>query len=413
MRIARRVWTATAACVLTLTPALGDAITLLSSVRVEGGKAITLRQVATLEGAHAEELGDIEVLPSVGDDAGVEIGIDQLRDSIKAARPDARLGVLAFSGDRCVVRAMRATIETPAAAPAATPSSKPAIEWRHASDVRESTVRGAVAARLVSFLRVKPEDVRLSFSPGDERLLSLSADGRTLDIQPAGLGAQVPVLVRVFEGDKIAAAGTVRVRVEQRWAIAASRAALKRGDIVREEHLLREDRWVTPGERYADADSVIGMVVRNRVEAGQVFVEDDVEPAVLIRRGDIVTVACLSGSIVVNIKARALAPGREGEMIELAPTTNAKARVRAKVIGPGQAVVNADVPGDNVFGAEAEQREAAPEPIAAARPTQSAIVGTIQVQRVTERPDGSIIVEAKTPGGKRPTKKMKFLPLDE
>ena len=159
------------------------------------------------------------------------------------------------------------------------------------------------------------------------------------------------------------------------------------------------------------------MVVKNRVESGAVFLQDDVEPAVLVRRGDIVTVACLSGSIVVNIRARALGPGREGDMIDLAPTTNPKARVRAKVIGPGQAVVNAEAPGDTVFGGDdqGQQPKADPkrEPIAGAMPQKSATVGTIQVQRVTERPDGSIIVETKTSDARRPTRKMKFLPLDE
>lgn len=394
----------------------GDTITLHSSARVESGRAIALREIATLEGTHAVELGDVEVLAGIAADGSAEIGIDQLRDTIKAARPSARLGVLAFSGDRCMVRPSRPLVAAeskPIGTAPAVMRSAPVVEWRNAAEIHESTVRGAVAARLVSFLRAEAGDVRLSFGAGDEKLLAMTADGHTLDIQPTGLGGQVPVMVRVFEGDKIAAAGTVRVRIEQRRAIAASRAALKRGDVVSDEHLLREDRWVTPGERYAEADELLGMVVKNRIEAGQVFVQDDVELAVLIRRGDVVTVACLSGSIVVNIKARALAPGREGEMIELAPTTNPKARVRAKVIGPGQAVVSAEPPQDTVFGGDEPAPEPKPEPIARAAPTKSATVGSIQVQRVTERPDGSIIVEAKTPGGKRPTKKMKFLPLDD
>lgn len=406
----RSVLAAWALCALA---ARGDTITLHSSARVEPGRAISLREIATLEGAHAEELGGVEVLPGVAADGTAEIGIDQLRDAIKAGRPNARMGVLAFSGDRCMVRPTRPAVALEKAVAATPVRAAPTIEWRTASDIRESTVRGAVSARLVSFLRVEAKDVRLSFAAGDEKLLAMPADGHTLDIQPTGLGSQVPVMVRVFDGDKIAAAGTIRVRVEQRRAIAASRAAMKRGDVVSDEQLLREDRWVAPGERYAEADQLVGMVVKNRIEAGQVFVQDDVEPAVLIRRGDVVTVACLSGSIVVNIKARAMAPGREGEMIELAPTANPKSRVRAKVIGPGQAVVSAEAPADTVFGGEEPAAEVKPEPIASAAPTKSATVGTIQVQRVTERPDGSIIVEAKTPGGKRPTKKMKFLPLDE
>lgn len=410
--LSRQIWPSLAWALCALA-ARGDTITLHSSVRVEPGRAIALREVAILDGAHAEQLGNIEILEGVAADGSAEIGIDQLRDAIKAKAPSARMGVLAFNGDRCTVRPLRA-------APAATQPTAPAptraaavVEWRTAADIRETSVRGAVAARLVSFLKVDAKELRMNFAAGDEKLLSMSAEGHTIDIQPTGLGSQVPVLVRVFDGDRIAAAGTIRVRVEQRRAIAASRADLKRGDLVSEENIVREERWVAPGERYADAAQVVGMVVKNRIEAGQVFVQDDIEPAVLIRRGDIVTVACLSGSIVLNIKARALAPGREGEMIELAPTANPKSRVRAKVIGSGQAVVSADAPSDTVFGEGEPAVEPKPEPVASVVPSKSATVGTIQVQRVTERPDGSIIVEAKTPGGKRPTKKMKFLPLDE
>jgi flagella basal body P-ring formation protein FlgA len=276
-------------------------------------------------------------------------------------------------------------------------------------------VRSAVASRLVSFLKADPADVRLAFAVGDERLLGMDGSGCTLDIQPTGLGSQVPVLIRVFEGDRIAAAGTVRVRAEQRREVVAARESLKRGDVVSEDRVIAESRWVVPGERYAAGAQVIGMVVKNRIEPGQVFVEDDVEPAVVIRRGDVCTIACLSGSIVLNVKARAMANGREGETIEFAPMANPRTRVRAKVLSAGQAVINASAPEDHVFG-DAEVAQAEEKTIARAEPAKvpaSAEVGTIQVQRVTERPDGSIIVEAKTPNGKRPTKKMRFLPLDE
>ena len=103
-------------------------------------------------------------------------------------------------------------------------------------------------------------------------------------------------------------------------------------------------------------------------------------------------------------------------MIEFAPTANPRTRLRAKVLSAGQAVIQAEEPADHVFGAEAPEEPAKEVAMASAAPNkarESATVGTIQVQRVTERPDGSLIVEAKTPGGKRPTRKMKFLPLDE
>lgn len=400
--------------------AAADTITLKSGARTEPGSPVLLRDIAVLEGAHANELGDVEIVAAGNPQAAnaVEVGIDQVRDAIKAARPNARFGALAFSGDRCTVRANRAATVTPEPqTPKASALSKASsIEWRTASDLRDSSVRSAVASRLVSFLKADATEVRLSFAAGDDKLLNLDANGHTLDIQPTGLGTQVPVMIRVFEGERIAAAGTVRVRVEQRRPIVAARESLKRGDTVTPDRVLQEIRWVAPGERYAASEQVVGMVVKNRIEPGQVFVEDDVEPAVVIRRGDICSIACLSGSIVLNIKARALANGREGDTIEFAPTANPRSKVRAKVIGAGQGVINAEPPADNVFGGDKDAAPVNEAPVASndrPRATQSATVGTIQVQKVTERPDGSFIVEAKTPNGKRPTKKMRFLPLDD
>lgn len=412
-----RAWRAAAcwACAaLVSLSARADTVTLRGAARIDGGRAALLRDVAELDGPHANELGDVEVASA----GTTEVGIDQVRDAIKAARPSARFGALAFSGDRCTIRVGRTgkpEEAAPAVAAVPVPNRVTAPDWRTASELRDTSVRSAVASRLVSFLKADSADVRLAFAAGDERLLSMDGSGHTLDIQPTGLGSQVPVLIRVFDGDRIAAAGTVRVRAEQRREIVAAREALKRGDVVTGERVIAESRWVAPGERYATGSQVIGMVVKNRIEPGQVFIEDDVEPAVVIRRGDVCTIACLSGSIVLNVKARALANGREGETIEFAPAANPRTRVRAKVLSAGQAVINASAPEDHVFG-DAEVAPAEEKAVARAGPAKvsaSAEVGTIQVQRVTERPDGSIIVEAKTPNGKRPTKKMRFLPLDE
>ena len=47
---------------------------------------------------------------------------------------------------------------------------------------------------------------------GDATLLDMPGAGRVLDVQP-GHGTVVPVLMRVFEGERVIAAGTVKVRL--------------------------------------------------------------------------------------------------------------------------------------------------------------------------------------------------------
>jgi flagella basal body P-ring formation protein FlgA len=61
----------------------------------------------------------------------------------------------------------------------------------------------------------------------------------------------------------------------------------------------------------------------------------------VVRRGELVTVHCVSGGIVVKAKARARAEARQDEVIEL-QMDGSKKTFRARIVGPGRAVVNLD-----------------------------------------------------------------------
>lgn len=415
-----------------------DSIVLRSSVRTDSDTPLLLREIANLEGPDAVALGGVVVLEASKPGNVrpiVTLSIEEVRSVISASRPQTRWGRIAFNGDSCTVRLIEPKQE--AAEPAAKPVAPAATEhpvapgptWRLASELAEENVRGTIAGRLVRFLKVEPETVRLNFAESDATLLDMPGAGRVLDVQPTGLGTVVPVLVRVFEGERVIAAGTVKVRVEQQQHVVVCGRSLRRGDIVAKDGVLVEDRWVAPGARYLSESSVIGNVVKNRLEPGQVFVEGDVEAALLVKRGDIVNLACLSGSIVMNTKARALTQGREGEVIEFVSLRNAKSRVTAKVIAPGQAVIQAQEPEDQVFRNEPAADPAPPtdtpskpvsqspfapaqaQPMPQQPPTQVQ-VGSVKVEKVVNNADGTFVVHAKTDDPRRPVKKMKFTPIE-
>ncbi|MBX3388945.1 MAG: flagellar basal body P-ring formation protein FlgA [Phycisphaeraceae bacterium] len=401
-----------------------DTIELRSSARAS--IPVSLRDVAVLDGPEAVALGDLVVFEQTKDAkvSQVEISVDDLRAALNGAKSDIRWGRIALSGDSCSIRFITEKKEAPAvdAAPEAAPA--PVVKapagpiWQVVADLKAESLRSAIASRLASFLKADPREVRVAFADSDNALLDTPSIGRTLDIQPTGLGAMVPVMIRVFEGERVVAAGTAKVRVEQKLHVVGATRALHRGDIVTGEFIFSENRWTTPGERLAAESSVVGSVVKNRLQPGELFLESDIEPAILVKRGDIVNLACLSGSIVMNTKARALASGRENEMIEFSPLSNSKSRVTARVVAPGQAVINAEETDDHVFQNKpvasaapvSAHFAAAPKPIKA---SDQASVGAVTVQRVTTRPDGTFVVEAASKDPKKPVRKMKFLPFDE
>lgn len=405
--------------------ACADTIQLHSSARATA--PIALRDVATLEGPDALALGDLIVfeLPTQTHVARVDLSIEDIRNALNERKPDIRWGKIALSGDSCSLRLVTEQTKPPEPEPAAPPEPAPVPAkmvsgptWQVVADLRDDSLRAAIGNRLANFLKAEPDAVRISFSESDSTLLNTPAAGRTLDIQPTGLGAMVPVVIRIFAGERVVAAGTARVRVEQRRSVVGAARALHRGDLVTDKVVFSESRWTTPGERLATQEAIIGKVVKNRVQPGELFLEGDVEAAILVKRGDIVNVACLAGSIVLNTKARAMANAGENDIIEFTPLRNSKSKVTARVVAPGQAVINAVESEDQVYqGAPIAPQEPQipPDPARASAPVASekASVGAVTVQRVTTKPDGTFVVEAATRDPKKPVRKMKFIPLDE
>jgi len=270
-----------------------DTILLRSSARATA--PVVLRDVATLEGSDAEALGDLIIYERTKEAkvAQVDLSIEDIRNALNETKADIRWGKIALSGDSCSLRFITEKKESteiepaPASAPAPVPKLPAGPTWHVVSDMHDESLRTAIGTRLVSFLKAQPTDVRIAFADADNTLLDTPSPGRTLDIQPTGLGAMVPVVVRVFEGEKVIAAGTAKVRVEQKLSVVGATRALHRGDLVTKDVIFSESRWTIPGERLATESAVVGSIIKNRIQPGDLFLEGDVEAAILVKRGDI------------------------------------------------------------------------------------------------------------------------------
>lgn len=390
--------------------ASADTIRLKSAAVVDAAAPVTLAQIAELEGPKAKALADFQVAASfreLSTGAWAMIDIEQLRGML-LKRDDVAWASLEFAGSAVTIRPSKS--EQAAEAP------KPAepIPTRHAEPINGSqasteTVRGQVVAQIAEQLHANVDDLRLTFENADARLLDTPLTNRTAIVQVLGTGAKVPVSVRVLEGERSVASGTIRVGTLIRTQVAIAQRVLTRADTVEEGNFTIEDRWIAPGQDVAGVSRLVGSNLRQRVNVGAIIREADLVAPDVVTKGDIVAVDCVAGSVVLTQRARALANAKQGEVIEfesLSPKeelvdssrgskvrvkAGPKSKFRARVDGPGRAIAIAA--GTQPTSSDAPAEASQPEPTTEARPKSDA-------------------ASQATPTAK-PSKKLKWFPITE
>lgn len=84
---------------------------------------------------------------------------------------------------------------------------------------------------------------------------------------------------------------------------------------------------------YQDADEVTGQIAKRRIRTGQVLTPNLVAPALLVKRGQTVTMIARQGDIQASTAGTALEDGQMGQLIRVrnqASDTVIRARVKAK-----------------------------------------------------------------------------------
>jgi flagella basal body P-ring formation protein FlgA len=96
------------------------------------------------------------------------------------------------------------------------------------------------------------------------------------------------------------------------------------------------------GQRAA-ADSVeklIGMEARQAIQAGDIVFTDQVQPPIVVKRGDVITVTSQSGGIRVRTSGRAMHDASRGELVQV-ESLGSREKYDARVVGPREATVYA------------------------------------------------------------------------
>lgn len=307
-------------------------VELRPSARIAPGAPLTLGQIAVLTGDDALTLTDVPLAPKDGD-AGSTISIDDVRAAIKA-HGRINWGRLTLRGATCLV-----SRDAPDAAPApAAPGAAPTPILPPAPI--EGTVRAAAITRLAQVLGVTPEDIKATFQPADEDVLRLPTSGRSVEIHAAGASDKLPLAITLFEGNRIIASRTIRADVQVRRTVLIAVAPKHRGDTLTADDVRDEPRWMGPTATPASRDDAIGTTVQSHLHTGDPIMQADVAPIVIVAKGEVVSIRCISGSVVLATRGRATAAGRTGDVVQF-QSLDGKRAFFARIDGKGRAVVAA------------------------------------------------------------------------
>lgn len=322
------------------TPVWADSIQLTGEARVGTGD-VKLRDVARLEGPEAEKLGDVVVSNLA--DREMFVSIDSIRDLL--TKRNTNWGLISLRGyAKCRVQ----RIEAPAApGPAEIEIAEPAVVV--ANPKREvvldgpATVKDRIVGLVTKMTDSSRDDLRITFASDDTRLLAQPAvGGDRYEFEPqssTGLG-RVPVIVRRWHGERLMATDRVSAVVARRYLAVVAAGTVSRGDTFTSDDVEIKEVFLdqTRGTPMSDLSRVIGQECTAQIRKGAVVFAGGVKSPVLVKRGELMTVRSVAGSLVVKTTARA---GEEGTLDQIIQVRNERSRgaFYVKVTGSQEGLV--------------------------------------------------------------------------
>lgn len=302
-------------------PAPADSVHLMSAARVVPGK-ITLGMVAVLDGPQKDELSKVVLADSISQVPASRFTLDAVMEMVHAAsaarRGTLNAGRVAFHGSACSLTLVTEVepISVASADAQLPPTPESAIQL---------SIQSVIVERLPGLLGINPAQTRLTFDEADRRVLGASADGAKIDIKILAMADRVPVQVTVYrrqaDGEYLLGNSmTIRVGVEVERNVIAAIAPMRRGEVLESSNFTVRSEWLPLTKQPLDVADAPGSAVKlAKIAGGATLLVGDVEPAVVVRKGQVVTVHCVSGQFVIKVQARALEAGKVGQVIKFAP----------------------------------------------------------------------------------------------
>lgn len=306
-------------------------VTLRGTVRLGVKEPVTLGAVAVIEGDQAGELAGLPLaIEGIGPGRWVAVDAAAVRAAVDAS--GAKIGSVVVSGSRANITRLTERAVRPVQAAATADSAPTGVP----------TVQDHVRAWLMARFDAGEGMIRIAFDDRSSDVLSTVTVGRVVEVSEIGYSGRMAVRVTVYERETLVLSETLSARVELLRSSAVALVPLRRGGKVAADQIERREVWMDPTSPAADPETVVGQSLRRAVSAGETLLASVVEPPVLIKRGQDVSVRTIKGSVVVTSIARARHDACEGELIELETKDRSGRVFTARVAGAGRAVMNRD-----------------------------------------------------------------------
>lgn len=327
-----------------------DSITLKSAVRLVGDtKAITLADIAAIDGPDAAKFATLPVLTITDTTAAVEINVKDVRNALDKA--GVNWGLVNLSGRSVIVRPSRDGSTAPPIA------MKPVSISNHAEKPRaeaaqpvsadviaaQNTIRGEIAKFVVTGLHVDSRSVRLGFDDADTEFLDAARADVRVEIEPqSSLSSdRIAMTLRLWSDARVQSQRAIGIQVRRLVRSAVVLRDLDKDQTITESDLTITEQWLPPSQASMTVTQVqaIGRAAARRLSAGETLRDNCLRRDALVKRGEQVIVRCLVGGVAISMQAEARADGAEGDTIDLRKPGE-RDTFRATITGRGQAVVD-------------------------------------------------------------------------
>jgi flagella basal body P-ring formation protein FlgA len=327
------------------------------------GADITLKQVCRWSDEDAPAFTPIADLTLVHLAAGVSfrtISVDDVRQTLHGA--GVNIAMINFSGvTSCgVTRSDALAGESQTSVQqwidAQQPNAaKPAVSAQLAQNASEidpnfHTLHDLLVADLAQRLSILPEDLQLSFSPEDEKVISLAEPCFKFDIRPSRARAlgnvSWDVKVLTDSSSKKITINAVARAWEQQVAVAkplSIHKLLSPSDFT--SHRVLVDSL--SDHQLLGLDQCVGQQAATELRPGVIMTSQLVDAVPLVRAGQLVTVNLTRGTVQLRAVARAMEQGALGQTIKVR-NENTRDLLDVTITGPQEARLGEPAPADEV-----------------------------------------------------------------
>lgn len=287
------------------------------------GDEIRLRQIARwadADKATLDPVGDL-VLARFGQGKAFRtLALDEVKSFLRDAGVNVAtidfVGPIACRVDRSdATFAPGGALEQAVAVSQKTPTTPAAVATT--PDAVARPLRQILTENLAEKLKIPAEDLQITFKPGDEALLRRGEPQDSFDIHPQRAGNLGDVSWGVTISGQTRAFVTAHARAWRQQVTATKPLSVKQiitADDVADRRTLVDS---LPPDALLPLDRVVGQAATRDVAAGTVFSGRMVEPAVLVKLGQDVTIDSTTGGVRLLSAAKALSDGALGQTVRL------------------------------------------------------------------------------------------------